>query len=119
MKRRSLLKSLPAIAVLPVATAAPVLAKEETPVERLFRAWERETENVAAACVAKGMDDDTFTEIVQRQTDIEDQIAATPALNLRDFAMKAWARSSGGRDDLPNADELPALWAEVLALINA
>ena len=72
----------------------PVFANEETPVERVFRAWERDTENVAVSCLDKEMDDNDFTVIVSRQTDIEDHIAATPALNLRDFTMKAWARSS-------------------------
>lgn len=114
MKRRQLLSAAPFAAAV---IAAPALAEseeaaQETPVEALYRQWEAVTELADAHNNDDMMPDEDFEAITQRQTDIEDAIAITPAQNLRDFAMKVYARPTRGICELPRPSHNPEFWAE-------
>ena len=117
MNRRALLKLAPA-AIVATPAAALCSADTETPVMRLFREWEVVTRIVVAASDDDDMSDDEFEVVSQRQTDIEDEIARTPPENLRDFAAKMFARSSGAKMDLPREDDCLGLWAGARALVG-
>ncbi|MBT0780586.1 hypothetical protein [Paracoccus sp. pheM1] len=118
MNRRALLAAGPAALVAAPASALCIIDPAETPVMRLFREWEAHTRIVISACDDHDMPEDEFEELSQRQTDIEDEIARIPPQNLRDFAAKMFARSTGGKMDLPREEDCPGLWAGVRDLIG-
>ncbi|MFN8681679.1 hypothetical protein ACDP63_11130 [Paracoccus sp. P2] len=118
INRRTLLAAAPAALAAAPASALCVIDPADTPVMRLFREWEAHTKIVISACDDHDMPEDEFEELSQRQTDIEDEIARIPPQNLRDFAAKMFARSTGGKMDLPREEDCPGLWAGVRDLIG-
>ena len=115
MNRRDLMRAAPAVLV---AGAAPAVDSTVTPVERLFREWESQAAIVDAACNDKAMPDEEFDELVGRQTDLENMIWNTPSRDTRDLAMKFYARSCVGTQDVPSAFAEPQFWDEARALIG-
>ncbi|QEU09817.1 hypothetical protein [Paracoccus yeei] len=99
--------------------AVPALAEVETPIAALYGEWEKATRAVELAMAEGKFDDDEFDVIVGAQTDIEDQISRMKPMNLRDLAMKLYARASAGKCDLPPSQYCPGLWDEARELISA
>ncbi|MFC3060363.1 hypothetical protein [Paenirhodobacter populi] len=120
MMRRDLLCVAP-LALLPI-TAPGQADATETPVMRLFRAWQAAEAEECAAYRAhpdtpKG---DAICEAMRkRRTDIEDRMMATPCVTAQDFTAKVAAWTSFGVFGLPSEREAPGFWAEARALVWA
>lgn len=118
MNRRRILKGLPAAIAVGASPAAAlgIGVPAETPVAKLFREWQVVTKQSAEASERLAPEAEVDA-IVNLQTKIEDKIAATPAQTVLDFAMKVYARSTGGVVPLPTLDEMPEFWAEARAFV--
>lgn len=121
MKRRALLKSIPAVAVLPALAAVPAVAAAETPVMALFREWRVASQ----ACDIAGREqpdtpegDAIFEALLEKVGDIEAALMKAPCQTAQDFVAKVTAWTGYGVHTLPDEAQDARLWAEARALIG-
>ncbi|MFC3628203.1 hypothetical protein ACFOM8_01950 [Paracoccus angustae] len=95
MKRRNLLKAIPAVAVLPVMGVVPAEAETETPVEDLFRRW-LVLDAEESRIYAESDDEDEHAAATDRKIEVENQMRAAPKLKFTDVALTILASTSYG-----------------------
>lgn len=104
------LAAAPAAAILGAGSVCA--AATVTPVMRKYRKWVEYTAWInTEAC---DLPEPEWEEAVNRHSDMEDDLIATPAENAVDVIAKITAYSNFGQNGLPKN---PILWAEARALL--
>lgn len=123
MKRRSLLKALPAAVVAGAAPAAAlcVVDPAETPVMRLFREWEvaRDREIQLNNDLRLGDAEDALVDAAgDYRHEIEVRMLAEPSQSGKDILAKIAAWTFYGEFTFDGGDErLVPVWDEIRALV--
>lgn len=116
MKRRSLLKALPAALAVGAAPAIAAVA-EETPVQRAYKAWEAARIDWEQTANADLLSDDEETAWCHRVYKLADDVLDQPSTGPLDFVYKLMAHTFYGDHEVGNCPRGEELWAEARALV--
>lgn len=111
MKRRSLLKAMPAALVASAVPAAALGHPAETPVSRAFGEWRRQRD-ILRHTAQQGFDGDMEYD---RLVALEEKMMALPSQTARDMAIKMVVGHGFGEQTCLDYDG--NVWAEARALV--
>ena len=120
MKRRDFLTSAPVALIGCTASASASCARSlnETPVARAYRKWAAFRAHVIGPAT-KGMRSAEFDPLVDDLDDMGRDLLLIPSQTPQDFILKVIASTDWGQGAMPREGEMPDLWAEARALVEA
>ncbi|MFC0200827.1 hypothetical protein [Paracoccus rhizosphaerae] len=116
MNRRQILTAAPALGCAGIVPAT-AFAEAETPVMRLYRAWD--AARIAWAAAGEGdLTDEDNNRWCEQVYQMADDVLDVPSQGPLDFICKLMAQTCLGEHDIENCPRGSELWAEARELIG-